>query len=84
MKHWNICRTLCFAALTSGLVVASGAIAQPSQGGPGQSGYGMGPGMMGSYYGFGWMGGYGGIWAPILLVIVVAGAVAWVVARNKK
>jgi len=28
------------------------------------------------------MGGYGGIWGPILLVIVIAGVVAWVVKRK--
>jgi hypothetical protein len=30
------------------------------------------------------MGGYGGIWTPILLVIVVAGIVAWIVGRKGK
>ena len=38
-----------------------------------QSGNMMGGGMGG----FGWMGGYGGMWVPILLVIVVVGVVAW-------
>jgi len=33
----------------------------------------------------GWMGGYGGgIWVPILVVIVVIGLVAWVVKQNGK
>lgn len=35
-------------------------------------------------WGTGWMGGYGGIWMPILLVIVVAGLVAWIVKRGGK
>jgi hypothetical protein len=35
-------------------------------------------------YGFGWMGGYGGIWLLILVVIVVAGFVAWVVKQKTK
>ncbi len=34
--------------------------------------------------GFGWMGGYGGIWLPILVVVVVAGVVAWVVKQKGK
>lgn len=34
--------------------------------------------------GFGWMGGYGGIWLPILVVILVAGVVAWAVAKKGK
>ena len=35
-------------------------------------------------YGTGWMGGYGGIWMPILLVVVVAGLVAWIVTQKRK
>ncbi|CAN5672158.1 hypothetical protein BH11PSE12_BH11PSE12_26990 [soil metagenome] len=31
-----------------------------------------------------WMGGYGGVWTPLLLVIVVAGLVAWIVSRGRK
>jgi len=38
--------------------------------------------MNGGMWGGGWMGGYGGIWGPILLVIVVAGVVAWAVKRK--
>jgi hypothetical protein len=38
----------------------------------------------GGMWGGGWMGGYGGIWGPILLVIVVAGLVAWVVKQKGK
>ena len=38
--------------------------------------------MNGGMWGGGWMGGYGGIWVPILLVIVVAGLVAWAVKRK--
>jgi len=30
------------------------------------------------------MGGYGGIWLPILVVILAAGVVAWVVNQKKK
>ncbi|MGB8436378.1 MAG: hypothetical protein WCE38_19175 [Burkholderiales bacterium] len=47
----------------------------------GQGGYGRG--MMGGY-GVDWMGGYGGIGVLILLVIVVAGLVAWVVTQKRK
>ena len=35
-------------------------------------------------WGFGWMGGYGGIWGPILLVIVVAAVVALFLQRKGK
>ena len=34
--------------------------------------------------GFGWMGGYGGIWLPIVVVVVVAALVAWVVSQKGK
>lgn len=40
--------------------------------------------MNGGNWGGGWMGGYGGIWMPLLLVIVVAGLVAWIVKRGGK
>lgn len=43
-----------------------------------QTGNMMNDGMWGS----GWMGGYGGIWVPLLLVIVVVGLVAWIVKRK--
>ena len=49
--------------------------------GQGQDAYG--PGMMGGY-GAGWMGGYGGIWVAILLVILVAGLLAWFVKQKGK
>lgn len=77
-KTLRLRKTLSAAVLTGGSILAASATAQPSQGG-----YGMGPGMMDGY-GFGWMGGYGGIWVPILLVIVVAGLVAWIVRQNRK
>ncbi len=80
MKRMSIRNTLNTSALLGGTIMASSALAQ-TQGG---SGYSMGPGMMGGY-GAGWMGGgYGGIWVPILLVIVVAGLVAWFVAQKRK
>ena len=40
--------------------------------------------MDGSRWGMTWMGGYGGIWGPILLVVVVVGAVALVMQRKGK
>lgn len=40
--------------------------------------------MNGGSWGSGWMGGYGGIWMPILLIVVVAGVVAWIVGRKDK
>lgn len=79
MKRMNVRKFLSAAALTGGSIVAASAFAQPSQGGT----YGPGNGMMGGY-GTGWMGGYGGTWVTLLLVIVVAGLVAWFVAQNKK
>ena len=42
----------------------------------------FGTGMMGGY-GVGWMGGYAGIWVVILLVVVV-GAVAFIVMQKRK
>ncbi len=30
-----------------------------------------------------WMGGYGGLWGPIVLVVVV-GLVAWIVMQKRK
>ena len=40
--------------------------------------------MNGGGWGSGWMGGYGGPWIPILLVALVAGVVAWIVANKGK
>ena len=76
MKRMNLRRTLSAAALLGGTIVAAGALAQTPQGA-------NSPGTM-SGYGFGWMGGYGGIWMPLLLVIVVAGLVAWFVTQKRK
>lgn len=71
-KAWNTC------LLLVGSISAEAALAQ-SQGAYG-NGYSMGPGMM-SGYGF---GDYGGIWVPIVLVALVAGIVAWIVAKKTK
>ena len=38
--------------------------------------------MDGGMWGMGWMGGYGGVWGPILLVVVIVGIV--VLVRQKK
>jgi hypothetical protein len=35
----------------------------------------------GAMWGTGWMGGYGGVWVPVLLVVIV-GLVVWI-ARSK-
>jgi len=40
--------------------------------------------MTGGSWSTGWMGGYGGIWMPIVLVIAVAGLVAWILKRDGK
>ena len=39
--------------------------------------------MDGGMWGVGWMGGYGGMWMPILLLLVVVGLVVWVVKQKK-
>jgi hypothetical protein len=79
MKRTNVRGTLGAALLAGGSILAASAFAQPSSGGN----YGPGNGMMGGD-GFGWFGGYGGMWLPLLLVILVAGLVAWFVAQKKK
>ena len=61
-----------FAVSTMSLASTSVAMAQ--------SGNMMNGGMWSS----GLMGGYGGMWTPILLVIVVIGVVAWIVKRGGK
>ena len=48
---------------------------------PSRGGHAPGSNMMGGYGG-GWMGG--GMWLSLVLVIVVAGLVAYIVARKKK
>ena len=83
MKRMNVRDTLSAAALIGGSIVTASALAQPSQGGTYGPGNGMGTGMMDGS-GTGWIGGYGGMWVTVLLVIVVAGFVAWVVAQKKK
>ena len=40
--------------------------------------------MNGGMWNAGWMGGYGGMWVPILLVIVVVAVVAWMLGRKGK
>ena len=40
--------------------------------------------MNGGGWGMGWMGGYGGLWGPILLVVVVVGVVILVMQRKGK
>lgn len=77
MKRMNTRKILNASVLPGGTIMASSALAQ-TQGG---SGYSMGSGMMGGY-GAGWMAG-GMIWM-VLLVIVVAGLVAWFVAQKRK
>lgn len=34
-------------------------------------------------WGNSWMGGYGGIWMPILMIIVVVALVVWIVKQKK-
>jgi len=86
MKRISLRKALSAALSMGGTIVAASALGQP------QGGYGTGSGMMGGNgsgwmggYGTGWMGGgYGGIWLTVLLVIAVAGLVAWIVAQKRK
>jgi len=90
MKRMNLSKNLSAAALIGGTIVTASALAQSQSGyGPGNnmgSGGmmgGNGPGWMDGY-GFGGMGGYGGMWLPIVVVIAVAGLVAWIVSQKRK
>jgi hypothetical protein len=77
----NLCKTLNATAMTGGTFMAASALAAAPRG---ASGYGMGSDTMGGH-GAGWMdGGYGGIWLTVVVVIVVAGLVAWIVAQKRK
>ena len=40
--------------------------------------------MSGGMWNGGWMAGYGGMWVPILLVVVVIAVVAWMLGRKDK
>lgn len=40
--------------------------------------------MGGDHSGFGWMGGYGGVWMPVLLIVVVVALVVLVIQRTGK
>ena len=40
--------------------------------------------MNGGMWGGGWMGGYGGMWMPILFLIVLVGLVVWIVKQKDK
>jgi hypothetical protein len=85
MKRTDLRKTLSSAALMGGTIVTASALAQ-SQGGNAGSGMmgGNGFGWM-SGHGSSWMGGYGGgMWVPLLVVIVVAGVVAWLVSQKNK
>ena len=78
MRGMNLRKTLSVALLIGGPVAAGNVFADTPQGG-----YGMGSNMMGGN-GFGWMGGYGGMWMPILLVVVIVALVVWLIAKKKK
>jgi uncharacterized membrane protein len=40
--------------------------------------------MGGGNSGFGWMGGYGGVWMPVLLIVVIVALVVLVIQRKDK
>lgn len=39
--------------------------------------------MNGGAWGNSWMGGYGGIWMPLLMIVVVVAFVVWIVKQRK-
>lgn len=83
MTGTKLSKILNAAASLGGTIMAASALAAAPQGAYG-FGYGQDSDMMGDQ-GAGWMGGgYGGIWLTVLVVIVVAGLVAWIVAQKKK
>lgn len=40
--------------------------------------------MNGGMWSGGWMGGYGGMWMPILFLVVLVGLVVWIVKQKDK
>ena len=40
--------------------------------------------MNGGTWGGGWMGGCGGVWMPILFVVVLVALVVWIIKLKKK
>ena len=40
--------------------------------------------MNGGMWGGGWMGGYGGMWRPVLVLVVGVALVVWIVKRGGK
>lgn len=78
MTHINYRKALNGALSISGATIGAVARGDTSRGSDVMS-----PGMMGGN-GYGWMGGYGGIWLPILLVIVIVVLVAWIITQKKK
>ncbi|MGA8262255.1 MAG: hypothetical protein WB783_18775 [Arenicellales bacterium] len=81
MKRIDFRKTLSAAVLAGGVIASTSALAQ-SQGSYGMMG-GQGNGWMGGHGN--WMGGgYDGFLLLVLLVVVVAGLVAWVVVKKTK
>jgi len=62
------------------LVVALGSVPVLT---PGVSFAQSGNMMNGGAWGNSWMGGYGGIWMPILVIVVVVALVVWIVKQKK-
>jgi len=75
MKHTDTRRIFSATVSIGVLAVVGGTEAVGAQGG-------SGGGMMGGSYGNGWMGGYGGP-GMLVLIVLVAGLVAWLVARGR-
>ncbi len=75
MRYTDSCRIF-------GATISIGALTMVGCAGPTGPQGGHGDGMMGSGLSSGWMGGYGGPWM-LVVVVLVAGLVAWLVARGK-
>ena len=77
-------KTLLALAFGTVILLAAG-VSSAQNGNMMRGGGGGGGGWMGGDGG-GWMSGsgYGGIWVPILLVIVIVGLVAWIVTQKRR
>ena len=69
----NFMKTL-LAMIVGAIALLTGCLAAAQTGGM----------MGGGNSGFGWMGGYGGVWMPVLLIVVVVALVVLVIRLKDK